>query len=508
MARYEPIGYQGPERNFIPEKGDIRGVAENSPLTSVVGDNSYADLDYLIGLLDQLIADANNIYSNCDDKLREYALFIDQDNIELNQAQKIAYPGTEAPSIITFEQYKYNLTNNSNNATQYIISTYEDSLRGIGGTNALDVSFISRIISNEAKRIKVFIENYIGDLDDSSEFRAVELFQDWAEESSVALKRFREALTAKIPHTLAESELDQLTQETAPQLQALFQVKLNVINKSIKDMISQISKNWENTSSFFYNKNLGPALQFQLKVGRSIQSNINLNAMPVLGNEAYATIAGLNANYSVALADQSKRNQIFTQCCKSVFLNIIERGRYIEYINQLSFLGKEIKAPFTTSNSIEQPAIIINSTHPLSVTDDSVDVNTNFDHLHSELTGLDDDAAHSQYLLRSGGSDSVLTGDIHMAEGVRIDGIIPSTHVHTGQDGSQKIRGSDIDYNSITEENINTIDPTTSIPENLTLVTQSAALIPPGLVKVTAKISFDVTTSSNITGYEFEVIKL
>jgi hypothetical protein len=505
MARIEPIEYQGPKREFIPTKGDMVPAPETPAFNSITSNGGYHDLEYLLGLLDGLINDSSLTYNRCDDILQGYALIIDQENTDLINAQNIAYPSDSNPPMsISFEEYKYLLINNTNNASQYILSSYEDSIRGMSGINALDISHIALIINNEAKRIKDFIDEYIGELDDSAEFRTVELFQDWAEESSGTLKRFWQALTSEISVGLAESELDQVTSETAPQFQTIFQVKLNLINKNIKDTLSQLIKNWESTSLMFYSKNLGPALNFQLKVGRNLFGKLDTRNMPVLANEANAAISGLNSNFSVALTDQLKRNQIFFNYCQTILLNVMDRDRYFAYGKQLASVGKPLKNIFTESSSISESLDIVNSVNPLTVIDNEKDFNLNFDHPHSELTGLTADDAHPQYLLKSGGE---VSGDITFASGVKIAGMDLKLHRHDGVD-SVKIRGSDIDENSISETNIDTTNSSTSIPEGLRVVSQSSTLVPFGLTKVVVRVAFEMEVSDNVVNYEFEITKL
>ncbi len=507
MARITPINYQGPE-TFKPVIGDLSDVSivNNTPIT--VGDG-YHDLDYLLKILDELQSKMGTIYTEASNQLNDFGLIIDQADASLVEAQNLAYPGSDVPSVITFEEYKYLQMNNSSNAAQYILSSYEEALRQASGSNALDISDIALYINNEIVRIKSFIKEYIGEVDDSSEQRTIELFQDWAEDTSAIIEKFWQALKGEISIGLPRSELDQITTETAPKLQALFQVKLNKINKNIKDLKAQFIKNWESVSSLFYDKHLGPALLFQLKVSRGIGAGFDMAAMPVISSEIAGTMAGIDSNFSGILADQIKRNKIFIHSLGEIILNIAQRDTYFAYMKDLSSLGKPIPQKFVNTSRIDHAEEVISAySEGLSATDTVIDFVDNFKPLHSDLSELEDPKAHPQYLLRSGGLDSLITGDVFLAEGVTIDGIIPSMHRHTGEDGSEKIRGSDIDNNSITEENINTTDSTTSIPKNLVLKTQTAALIPPGLVKVTAKIAFDVTTSSNITGYEFEILKL
>jgi hypothetical protein len=509
MARIAPINYQGPNTDFKPHIGDLSSdiVSSNNPIT--IGDG-YHDLDYLLNLLEELHIKMVTIYQEASNQLGEFGLIIDPNQTSLLEAQKIVYPSTDPPLTITFEEYKYLQVNNNSNAAQYIISAYEEALRGPSGSNALDISDIASYISNEITRIKDFIDGYIGEVDDTSEQRTVELFQDWAEDTSAIVEKFWQALKGQISVRLPQSELDQISTETAPKLQALFQVKLNRINKNIKDLKGQLLKNWESTSQIFYEKHLGPALKFQLKVGRNVGNNIDQNTMPVIASEIAGTMAGIDSNFSGILADQIKRNKIFIQSLSEIILNIAQRDTYFSYMKDLTGLGKPLPTVFTNSLDVIHPEEINNaiSSGVTILNNKTVDSADNFNPIHSALTGIEDPLAHPQYLLRTGGLDSIITGDIFLAENVRFDGIIPSEHRHTGEDGSQKIRGSDIDNNSITEENINTVDPTTSIPTELVLVSQSATLMPTGSVKVTARVSFNVTTSSNITGYEFEVLKI
>jgi hypothetical protein len=64
------------------------------------------------------------------------------------------------------------------------------------------------------------------------------------------------------------------------------------------------------------------------------------------------------------------------------------------------------------------------------------------------LDGLDEDH-HPQYLLRAGGR---ILGNIEVQDGVTIDGVDINSHAHTGDDGSARIKSTDIDYETPREE--------------------------------------------------------
>lgn len=506
MANFRQIDYQGPSQTYKVPIGDSSRGGESIFQGSSVGEG-YFDIEYLHQLLNDLCVNSAMIYGKCGDILTDYALNIDVANTDLFSAQNMAYPAATAPGSITFDEYKYLLMNNANNATQYVLSAFEDSLRGPSGTNALDISTISLIINNEAKRVKEFIDGYIGDLDDTSEYRTVELFQDWAEDATNIIQGIWQALNGQITTRLSESELAEVTSETAPKFQALFQVKFNVINKLVRDNFGKLFKNWETTSNVFYSKNLGPALVFQLKVGRDLfKLGSSSNRLPILSNEISGTMIGLQSNFTVALADQLKRNNLFSNYCRDIIINISQRDVYIGYMEQLSQIGIPLKKIFTSAGSIEQVDEVFSIDPIMRIQPFPYNSSDSFMPSHGDLVDREDINAHPQYLLRSGGIDSTIYGDVFMAPGVLFDGMRPGLHRHTGTDGSEKISGANILAGTITDENIDTTS-TTPIPYDLEVINQIPLTTPTGVASINVQVGFKIA-ESNVSGYEFEIIEL
>lgn len=504
MSNQDKFTYQGPEREFKPVVANNTGSMTSGDFFPTYHKEGYFDLDYLIDTLDNFISQTNDLFTQCEQTLADYSLIIDINNTDLVTAHKQAYPAYDIPEYITFDEYKFHIKNTASNATLFIIDEYEKSLRNISGTNALDISRLALFINNESKRIKEFINGYIGEVDDTAEFRIIENFQDWTEDTKTVISQLWQAFQGKLSPAPPRSELDQVPQEKAVELQAFFQVKLNVNIKNIKDLFSQLVKNWESVSTDFYKKHLGPSLQFQLKVSRNLTDAFPVTAFPTLSQEMLG-VSAIESNFSVILADQIKRNQIFFKHCQDVILNLSQKDYYIAVINYLATKGKYPKQLFTHKSLADQSSTIINSTHPLddyTVTDNPVE---NLVPTHSDLADNNDDDAHPQYMLKSGGT---FVGDVNFDSDVTIDGMILREHRHTGEDGSLKIRGSDIDYNSITELNIDNTNASTSVPENVSVISQNASYIPPGITKVAVKVSFDVETTDNIVGYEFEITKI
>jgi hypothetical protein len=498
----EKFIYQGPNTDWRPQIGGLDRVVDTR--LSTQNNTGYHDLGYLVALLDQTIADTGRMYAECESQLSDYALVIDTNNEELVAAHAQAYPSDTTPGSITFDEYKYLLEHNNSNASQYVITSYENKVRGSSGTNALDISLLSLYINSECKRIKEFINAYIGEVDDSSEFRTIEVFQDWAEDAQAVISELWAALKGEIQRSIPQPELDRVTETKAGEFQALFQVKLNAINKNILNQFNQLSKNWDAPSKTFYNKNLGPAMKFRLKVGRSIGEGMDSTNFPVLSAEASGTTVGLDSNFEVTLADCIKRNNMFFDLVVKIMTNLAQRDSYIKYVGQLSNKGKPVTTPFVKSDSVDQADAIIEA----RVLDADRSISTSaqsFFNPHSDLNGLLDDDAHEQYLLRSGG-DRPITGDIAVEDGVTIDGVDISEHTHDGVN-SKKIRGADLEFGTITTDNLDLSGTATAVPSNLTIESIQSNLLGPGQTAMEVVVSFDVDTTG-ITGYEFEIVKL
>lgn len=352
---------QGPSQEWRPPVGGIDDVSiTNVPAHT---DTGYADLGYLLSMLDELESATSELFRQCESKLSEYALSIATFDDTFKEAHSQVYPSDETPGYVTFDEYKWVLQNNTSQNTQLVISTYEQSIRGVSGTNALDISLLTLYIHSECRRIRTFIEDYIGEVDDSSELRTIEIFQDWAEDTKTIVYQLRQAFLQTHPPqgSISNAELDKLTKEQASGSQALFQAKLNVINNNIVSQFAQVAKNWEGPAQTFYNKTLGPALKFRLKVGRSLSDDLKPADFPLLSTEIASTTLGFNANLEVALSDCIRRNQMFFDLITKIMANVAQRDTIVYYTHQLAQKGKPLPNLFIKADSVSQATEVINS---------------------------------------------------------------------------------------------------------------------------------------------------
>jgi len=493
MVDNNRIEYQGPSQEY---NSYIDGALGNPRDRDFFAATGYADYDFLIDEIRNIQLDSKNLYEACNEEMKGYTLLLDTSDSTLIESHKMSYPDDETPESVSFLEYIYNYSVSLNTSSQYVNRYYENKIRGVHGTNGLDVAHISRIIYSEAKRIEDFLDKYIGDIDDPSEFRVLETLQDWTQNAKNLLSKFRQAFTTKRVAQIPATEMAELNEARAKEFQGLFQSKLNVINSSISDLISQTYKDWDLVADMFYNKILGPSLSFNLKVSRNI-NQISAERAPTLHAEAQMTTAGLRAQLESALADQIKRNNLFYEYLDRIYKNMVQRDSYVYYIAQLSNIGTQIENPFITYNYQDTSTISDNRVllgEPRSAT---YDVNAASD--HNNLTNRDDPDAHPQYLLKTG---DILTGRLEVFGELQLNGQNLTTVFTKGSDGNALVRSAAIDWTNAQPNEIGlAINEFT--PDDLQII--SARVLPDGKIEYT--VSFEIE-NANVQGYEFEVIEL
>ena len=493
--------------NFTPPNPIYKPVIDNAvppvkkplPVSSPGG---YHDLKTLKEALKLVKNNASAVFDFCSKELSKFSIKVDSTNDALVEAHDLVYPADTTPGYITFDEYKYLMTATDSNAIQYLKKYYEKEMRGPTGTVCLDCLNLCRAIHLEVERITNFIDKYIGDLDETAEFRTVELFQDWTETALSNLQRLKAAVETPITKGIPRTELARLTPELSTQYQAIFQAKLNTLNKLISDFMEMFEKTWNGPADNFYDTYLGPGLLFQVKVGKYVTDPNNMDAQryPTLIHEAQGAMMGLSMDFNTALTDQLKRNEIFSQYIEGVLNNYYQRDYYKFCIKQLGQKGKLPLNNFVDSSSIDQADPVVNAPDPLTTPTSNLTSSTGLRASHNDLVDRERADAHPQYLLRDGG---IISGHIRAVDGAKIDGVDLNLHRHTGIDGTPKIHGADIEFNTITDE---AVDPNSTTPRptglKVTKIDDSLA------TRVVVEVTFQVPSTTGIVNYEFEVVKV
>ncbi len=455
-------------------------------------DLGYHDINKLKALLEAILTATEEAMSTAADSLKDYNLAISRET-RLHEAQNQISTSTP-PNHVSFLEYQ-TVGNLKHRAASYVRSEYEKSIRNPGGTNAMDVYNIASIINEEAKNISTFLNIYIGDINDTSEYRTIELFQDWAEEAlkhTGALGYFL-AQRDKKRNQLGKYEVDQLNSETAKQYQAVFQAKLNVINQQFDIAYTGFKKDFSFLSNVFYTKVLGPALQFRTKIMKDVEpKNASDISKTTLGQEILSATASLNANMAGALGDVLRRNQNYQERADKLFGLMQARSAYINYIEQLGGPGQTVSSNFLASNVVAS----VSEEDFSSPIDNTLPYRSS----HALLDGVEEPDAHSQYILRDGGS---VLSDLYVEDGVKIDGMSISKHSHKGIDidGSEQISGADIEPGSIYSELMSSVN-TSPEPSELAIADQRTR-IRQGVVAVDTTFNWDQSPNER---FELQIV--
>lgn len=482
----------------IPEeyKATIGNARFSRPIERSRANADYYDLNSLQRMLAQLITETGNIKEEAAVALANFNLSV-QPQTRLYEAQtQVARQAETTPDHVSFLEYN-TISSQNHRAARYVKSEYEYTMRGPSGSNAMDVYLIASIINQEARNIDRFLTQYLGDVNDSSEYRTIELFQDWAKpafQHTGALRYFL-AERDKARNTIAKSELAQIDSEKSKQYQAIFQAKLNVVNTQYQTSYDAFANEFTYLSNVFYDKVLGPAVYFRTRVMKKVEPTVAQEVKKtVLGKEVLSAQAALNANMAGNIADHNRRNQIYQQRITRLFQLLQSRSAYRVYIDQLSDKGSSLTAPFKQESEV--------APIPTSVFDpDEEDTNTYLSP-HSKLDGIGDDDAHSQYLLRDGGS---ILGDVWVKEGIKIAGVDIPAHTHRGVDvdGTPQISGADIEEGTLYSELVAS-EHTGAQPKSLN-VDQQTVRNKQGVVQVDTTLSWKQKPNEQ---FELQIVPL
>lgn len=480
--------YKGPTRDHKPEIGaTIRNInlgASNEVVTS------YADYDIFLRLMDILFDETDRLIASSETELAGFNLKIDPANYRLIEAQDLEWPldGPDTRDEISYLEYTA-LVHKHTRSADFIKKSYEKAIRSESGTTAFDVVAAAAAIRIEAETLLSFISRYMGDIDDAAEQRLLELFQDWAQEAIDHSRILGDILQeGKSPQALPAAELRGLSKTAAQKYQSALQVRLNSINSQIAIRQEEIKQSNIDGSDHYYDKFLGPALQFHLNL-RDIPRT---GKSSVLAQEVGDTIRPLENNLKVLMGDQIRRNQTFFMTMAATNDLVRERNKIAGYIKQLAPIGLPIPQIFAESPKITERdrdlAEIIRK-----------DVTTGRDSFVSSLSDLTDSirAKFENHVLKSG---DIMFGDLDLVAGARIDGIVPSEHVHDGQDGSTQINARHLLPKTLQDDIVDT-DALPPTPTNLQLSSIRLTMMPPGVPTASAVL----TWSNADPAYEYQV---
>lgn len=354
------------------------------------------------------------------------------------------YEEVDPPEYISFKQYLY-AEKHGCRGCRRLVKEYDKTISHSMFVHFFDYRYYLTMLLHEAHCIKQSLLFDFGvEYDDESQEQTAIAYFAWAKMAENHTRLIAEELSEP-KRELPTSEVDSISKKQAAQFQAFFSIRIASYSEAIDNILFSMKKYLVDTCDIFYNKYVSPAIKFKSKVASPLEVDMMTTRLgvdaPVLAEEIVTAVNSFKGNFGSILTDMTQRRNTMQEKFDKLFSLNRQRKKYIDYIDQLS------------EKASSRPNVILNIQKDIySKVFDNIFIDSS-ERLslfsgHGNLDGLLEDH-HPQYLLRSGGT---IFGDILVEEGITIDGVDLSAHAHTGQDGSVKIKSTDIDYNTPREE--------------------------------------------------------
>ena len=348
------------------------------------------------------------------------------------------------PPFICFDQYLY-AEGVQTRGYRKFVKEYDNLISNTTFGHIYDFREIIKYLVNETNCIIDSLGADFGDnYEDDSQQQVASYYLYWLKMAIHYKELFAESIKSS-PTGLPETEVDKTTRKQAAQFQAFFSIKVNSLTTVIDNQLDNLHKDLVTNCNVFYNKYLSPSLRFKTKVVSDFALDIRTTNMktelPSLSEEAAIALLSAEGNFKSVLTDLLERRSNTSAKIDSLYQSILQRRKYTSFISQLSIKAVNRERIVTSETDSNYAALL----STLSVDESQTN---SLKSSHSLLDDLSEDS-HPQYLMKSGG---VITGDITIDNGAKIDGVQIGEHSHSGSDGSKRIRSIDIDYESVRNE--------------------------------------------------------
>lgn len=404
-------------------------------------------------------------------------------------------PESIVPSYVSFAQYLYAEEHGCRGCRKFV-KEYDRLISHSAFVHLFDFRYYLKLILSESKCIKnSLLYDFGEEYEDESQEQAAIFYYSWSKMAENHTRIITEELTQQADK-LSVSEVDIISKKQAAQFQAFFSIRVASYTETIDNILFNLKKDLVDNCEMLYKRYITPSLKFKTQVAAPLELDIETTNMasvaPILSSEVITAINAFKGNFGSILSDLvQRRNNLNLKFDKLLSL-IIQRRKYIGYIDQLSEKAssrpKIVLAVSEDKTSILFQNIFIDKSERESLKSS-----------HSNLDDLDKDS-HPQYLMRSGGT---IFGDIIVEEGVTIDGVDLDTHAHTGSDGSVKIKSTDIDYQTVRDELEISLNQNPNISVNIAQFNTS--IVQGGIPSVNATLNINIPDELKDL-YEFEIL--
>jgi len=348
------------------------------------------------------------------------------------------------PPFICFDQYLY-AEGVQTRGYRKFVKEYDNLISNTTFGHIYDFREIIKYLVNETNCIIDSLGADFGDnYEDDSQQQVASYYLYWLKMAIHYKELFAQSIKSS-PTALPETEVDKTTKKQAAQFQAFFSIKVNSLTTLIDSQLDTLHKDLVTNCNVFYSKYLSPSLRFKTKVVSDFALDIRTTNMktelPSLSEEAAIALLAAEGNFKSVLTDLLERRNNTSAKIDSLYQSILQRRKYTSFISQLAIKAVSREKIVTIETDTNYAALLSS----LSVDESQIN---SLKSSHSLLDDLNEDS-HPQYLMKSGG---VITGDITVDNGAKIDGVQIGEHSHSGSDGSRRIRSIDIDYESVRNE--------------------------------------------------------
>lgn len=464
------------------------------PITEVRNHVYYSEfvINELLGEIESNLDQVNiNPYSSVELDVAHKAVW--KDAVKHSEKAK----DLQFPDYITYDEY-YFASQHQCRSCRELVKQYDLIINHTSFGHLFEIKKIINYLKNEVTIIKNIVTHQFGErYNNDSEGEIAKQLSDWAKAATHYTKQLAEEITTS-PSSIPQSELDQVSEKQAAQLQAFFSLKVNSYSSEISSISNSLKRDCFDTANIFYQNYLLPAVNFKSKVVEPLifdftTTSIAQQCPTLLGEIVVANNAVTGNLGSVSTDFIERRNQMGKKMEALIQLMILKR-RYVNYIIQLeSKATQRIKVLVQKKDENIQLYKDIYNSIPVD-SEKREDLRSS----HSKLDDLDEDS-HPQYLRKDGG---IITGDIEVAQGVRIGGVNVSNHTHSGIDGSSLISASSIDYETARTEYYGSAQTSYG---NIKVTQFTQSLLIGGGVAFDATIEIDVE-DDKINSYEFEIL--
>ena len=441
--------------------------------------NTYEDLLFKVYLNPNLDNDIEEAHYHIFDEIKEDGQEIDK-----------------VPNFISFAQYLYAERHGCRGCRRFV-KEYDRLISHSVFVHLFDFRYYLTLLANESSYIKnSLLYDFGGEYEDESQEQTAAFYYSWSKMAENHTRLLTEEL-AKQGEQLPSSEVDIITKKQAAQFQAFFSIRVASYTEAIDNILFSLKKDLFDHCENLYMKHISPSLKFKTHVAAPLQLDIQTTNMstvaPFLAEEVVTAVSAMRGNFGSLLSDMVQRRNLLKSKFERLLSLNLQRRKYISFIDQLAIKGSS--RPKITISVDEDPYSLIFENINVDLSERS-----SLKSSHANLDGLLEDH-HPQYLLRGGGN---IFGDISVDEGVTIDGVDLNLHAHTGNDGSAKIKSTDIDYDTPRED---AATSETTINDSISVnLTGFAADVRVGGVPVSNAI-IEINIPDEVKDvYEFEVL--